>query len=62
MVGNSARSDILPAVKNGAFAVHIPTETWTYDTHDEPFYYSRLYTIPTIKQLPSILKLIQDES
>ena len=61
MVGNSARSDIFPAVKVGSFAVHIPTETWNYDVHPEPFYYNRLYTIPSIKQLPSILKIIQED-
>lgn len=61
MVGNSARSDIFPAIKNGAYAIHIPTETWTYDLHHEPFYYPRLYTIPSIKQLPTILKAINEE-
>jgi putative hydrolase of the HAD superfamily len=58
MVGNSARSDIAPAVKVGAYAVHIPTETWMYDVHGETFYYNRLYTIPSIKQLPTIIKAI----
>jgi putative hydrolase of the HAD superfamily len=58
MVGNSARSDIAPAVKVGTYAVHIPTETWMYDAHGESFYYNRLYTIPGIKQLPTIIKAI----
>lgn len=32
MVGNSLRSDILPALEAGAFAVHVPHElTWAYE-------------------------------
>ena len=60
MIGNSLRSDIVPAVKTGAYAVHIPVETWTYDIHNEPIYYNKLYTIPSIKQLPNILKAINE--
>lgn len=33
-VGNSARSDIKPALELGIGAIYIPQETWTYDTHD----------------------------
>lgn len=61
MVGNSPRSDILPAIANGAYAVHIPTDTWLYDVHSEPFYYNKLYTIPSLKQLPNILRAIQED-
>jgi len=33
-VGNSARSDITPALEIGIGAVYIPQETWAYDKHD----------------------------
>ena len=35
MVGNSLRSDVLPALEAGAFAVHIPYETtWAHEHLD----------------------------
>ncbi len=34
VVGNSIRSDILPALSLGIPAYHIPTETWAYDHGD----------------------------
>lgn len=46
MVGNSLRSDILPALAAGAFAVHVPHElTWAYEAHveDMPEGHPRLY-------------------
>ncbi len=37
MVGNSLRSDILPALAAGAFAVYVPHDlTWSYEHADEP--------------------------
>ncbi len=37
MVGNSLRSDILPALAAGAFAVYVPHElTWSYEHAEEP--------------------------
>ncbi len=36
MVGNSLKSDIVPALEAGAWAVHIPYEiTWALEHHDE---------------------------
>ena len=37
MVGNSLKSDILPAISAGAFAVYVPHDlTWSYEHADEP--------------------------
>jgi putative hydrolase of the HAD superfamily len=37
MVGNSLRSDILPALAAGSFAVYVPHDlTWSYERADEP--------------------------
>jgi putative hydrolase of the HAD superfamily len=37
MVGNSLRSDIVPALEAGAWGVHVPSEhSWALDAHDEP--------------------------
>jgi putative hydrolase of the HAD superfamily len=34
-VGNSAKSDIIPALKVGLKAVYIPQETWAYEKHSD---------------------------
>ncbi|WP_332699622.1 HAD family hydrolase [Devosia sp.] len=37
MVGNSLRSDVLPALQAGGFAVHVPHDlTWSYEHAEEP--------------------------
>jgi putative hydrolase of the HAD superfamily len=37
MVGNSLKSDILPALAAGAWAVHVPHElTWALEHAEEP--------------------------
>ncbi|KQX39980.1 HAD family hydrolase [Devosia sp. Root436] len=37
MVGNSLRSDILPALEAGSFAIYVPHDlTWSYEHADEP--------------------------
>jgi len=37
MVGNSLRSDILPALAAGAFAIYVPHDlTWSYERAEEP--------------------------
>lgn len=37
MVGNSLRSDILPALAAGSFAIYVPHDlTWSYEHADEP--------------------------
>lgn len=59
MVGNSLRSDILPALEAGAFAVHIPHElTWTYEHVDEPVDHPRLYIESNIKNVQQVIEII----
>jgi putative hydrolase of the HAD superfamily len=37
MVGNSLRSDILPALQAGSYAVYVPHDlTWSYEHAEEP--------------------------
>ena len=37
MVGNSLKSDILPALASGAWAVHVPHDlVWAYEQADAP--------------------------
>lgn len=59
MVGNSLRSDILPALEAGAFAVHIPHDlTWTYEHVDEPIDHPRLFIESNIKNIQQVIEII----
>ena len=51
MIGNSPRSDILPALAAGIGAVHIPHEdTWGHE-HDELDHHPRLLHLPSFDRL-----------
>jgi putative hydrolase of the HAD superfamily len=51
-VGNSAKSDIAPALEIGIGAVYIPQETWAYDNHSlNNLDQSRLVTLTNIKEI-----------
>jgi len=55
LVGNSARSDIIPALDSGIGAIHIPLESWAYDANHSGIPQSkRLITLDEIGQLPKI--------
>ena len=54
MVGNSMKSDVLPALEAGAFAVHIPYHiTWAHELADAPDGHARYGTLETIAALPA---------
>lgn len=51
MVGNSFKSDVIPAVEAGAYAVHVPAENiWQYE-HVEAYEHPRVRTIGNIREL-----------
>lgn len=55
MIGNSLKSDIIPAIKVGAFAIHIPYElTWLHE-HIENFKHERLTTLRKIEDIIPLL-------
>ena len=56
MVGNSLRSDILPALAAGSFAVHVPHDlTWSYEQADAPTGSARFASIAHLGELPAVL-------
>lgn len=56
MVGNSLKSDIVPALRAGSFAVHVPHElTWTYENVNAPMDAGRFHEIPDLSGLPPLL-------
>ncbi len=53
MAGNSMKSDVLPALEAGAFAVHIPyVVTWAHELADAPDGHPRFGALGRIDDLP----------
>jgi putative hydrolase of the HAD superfamily len=61
MVGNSLRSDILPAVEAGAHAVYVPYEMgWVHErVPDEALGGATFHRIAHIRELPALLKQLE---
>jgi len=56
MAGNSMKSDVLPALAAGAWAVHIPYAiTWAHELADAPLDHPRYGALATIEELPGWL-------
>ena len=56
MVGNSVRSDILPALAAGAWAVHVPyAVTWAHEVAETPVDHPRFAAIERMDELPGWL-------
>lgn len=59
MVGNSLKSDILPALEAGAIAVYIPYDiTWVHEMAEEPDDNGRYFKVDKFADLPEFLKII----
>jgi len=53
MAGNSMKSDVLPALEAGAFAVHIPyVITWAHELANAPENHARFGALESIADLP----------
>jgi putative hydrolase of the HAD superfamily len=60
MVGNSLRSDILPALEAGACAVYVPHDlTWSYEHADEPTDHPAFARIEHLGQIDSALAIFE---
>ncbi|MCD8042954.1 MAG: HAD family hydrolase [Tannerellaceae bacterium] len=56
MIGNSLRSDILPPLELGCYAVYVPYPiTWEHERVDEPVINSRFYTVDSLWDIVSLL-------
>ncbi len=56
MVGNSVRSDVIPAIEAGAWGVHVSHElTWGYEHADAPVTHRRFREIFTLRELPELV-------
>ena len=57
MVGNSLKSDVLPALKIGAWAVHIPYEVmWQHEVIDD-FEHTRMFQLTQFAELTDLLNI-----
>lgn len=57
MVGNSVKSDVLPALAAGACAVHVPHHlTWDLERADPPRDHPGFHSIPDLSALPALVQ------
>lgn len=55
MVGNSMKSDVLPAIDAGAYGVHVPHGvTWELEHADAPTESERFFELPDLSGLPAL--------
>ena len=59
MIGNSLRSDILPALEAGAYAVHVPYHvTWAHEMAEAPRDHPRFKACASIREAPAWLEAL----
>lgn len=57
MIGNSLKSDVLPALDAGAYGVHIPYHvTWALEEAEAPQNNPRFHALKSIAEVPKLLK------
>jgi putative hydrolase of the HAD superfamily len=59
MMGNSLKSDIMPVLQLGGYAVHIPYHTtWEHEKIDHHIYHPNFKTVASLKHILPYLQLI----
>ncbi|WP_270726658.1 HAD family hydrolase [Shimia sp. Alg240-R146] len=59
MVGDSMRSDIVPAISVGSWAVHVPHGVaWALETDDAPTHSARFHALTRLGDLPALISEI----
>ena len=57
MVGNSLKSDVLPAIAAGAIGVHVPHDlTWALEHAEAPEGEARFHVLSQLAELPALLE------
>ncbi|MEX1036082.1 MAG: HAD family hydrolase [Sneathiella sp.] len=60
MVGNSLKSDIIPAIEAGSFGVHVPHDlTWGHEHAETPIDDPRYYSIKHLGELPELISSLR---
>lgn len=61
MVGNSLKSDVIPALQAGAWGVHVPHEhEWSFEAAPRPSAHRRFHAVSDLGHLPALVKTIQN--
>jgi putative hydrolase of the HAD superfamily len=59
MVGDSMRSDIVPAIAVGSWAAHVPqSNVWELERAEAPSHSSRFHSLESLQMLPDLVKTI----
>ena len=57
MVGNSLKSDVIPALEAGSWGVHIPHGlTWALEAADPPLGHRRFHALTSLGSLPALVE------
>ena len=57
MVGNSLKSDVIPALQAGSWGVHVPHEhEWAYEAALAPTDHRRFHAIANLGELPALVR------
>ena len=60
MVGNSLKSDVIPALAAGAWGVHVPHGlTWALERADPPEGHRRFHALPDLGALPGLVETLR---
>lgn len=60
MVGNSLKSDVIPALTAGAWGVHVPHEhEWSFEAALAPTDHRRFHAIPDLGALPTLVETLR---
>ena len=60
MVGNSLRSDVIPAIETGAWGVHVPHDlTWALEHAEPPTGHPRFCTLSDLGGLPNLISKLK---
>ncbi len=61
MVGNSLKSDVIPALESGAWGVHVPHELmWELDHAEVPENHPRFRAVATLGEIPELIRALKD--
>ncbi len=56
MIGNSLKSDIVPAIQAGSYGVYVPHDlTWGYEHEEAPRKHFRFREIRHVGMLPNLI-------
>ena len=60
MVGNSLKSDVIPAIEAGGWGVHVPHgTTWALEMADAPQQHLRFHSLTNLAALPDLVAVLQ---